>query len=265
MKNPEITESNVQYVSMWKVLAGDRPNADLTDRPGLSMCWADSPFPFWNAVFLTEEISDATLLRDRLNEASRYVGSKRHDGLIYICEDYLLGQAKKDLDAILASEKLQFALDITGMVGDILPLASPTYPSSLKFLRVTDEAALQLYADINSEGYGFPLDAGRAGLGGSRFWKETAFAYIGYEDGKAVSTASAIVNGGQLYLALVATRPDAQRRGFGAATVRHALQAAYDATGLRRTTLHATDAGFPVYQRVGYHRTTKFMTYTVNG
>jgi hypothetical protein len=35
----------------------------------------------------------------------------------------------------------------------------------------------------------------------------------------------------------------------------------YEATGLRRTILHATDTGFPVYQQVGYHRTTKFLTY----
>ena len=70
---------------------------------------------------------------------------------------------------------------------------------------------------------------------------------------------------GQLYLALVATRPDSQRKGFGEATVRHALQAAYEATGLTRTTLHATDAGYPMYQRVGYHRTTKFKTYRPAG
>lgn len=246
---------------MWKVLAGDRPNADLSDRPGLSICWADSPFPFWNAVFLTEAISDATLLRDRLSEASKYVRSKRHDGLVYICEDYVSGRAKDDLNAILISEKFQFALDVTGMVGNILPLTSSTHPRSLTFSRVTDEAALELYGDINSEAYGFPLDSGRAGLAGSNFWREIAFAYIGYEDGRAVSTASAIVNAGQLYLALVATRPEAQRKGYGEATVRHALEAAYTATGLQRTSLHATDAGFPVYRRVGYHRTTRFMTY----
>ncbi|WP_394365212.1 hypothetical protein [Paraburkholderia kirstenboschensis] len=77
----------------------------------------------------------------------------------------------------------------------------------------------------------------------------------------AVSTAAAIVNDGAVYLALVATRPDAQRNGFGEATVRCALSAAYHATGIRRTILHATDAGLPVYLRVGYHRTTVFKTY----
>jgi hypothetical protein len=41
--------------------------------------------------------------------------------------------------------------------------------------------------------------------------------------------------------------------------VRQALQAAHEATGIRRTVLHATEAGYPVYLRLGYHPTGKFM------
>jgi GNAT superfamily N-acetyltransferase len=261
MKNSEIVESNDQYISMWKVLAGDRAGADLSATAGLSMCWADNPFPFWNALFLTEQISDPERLSARLRTASAYMRSKRHGGLTYVCEDYLSGAAQDNIDAIVADAGLEFALNVTGMVGDVLPFNTVTSHPSLQFARASDEEALQLYADINSEGYGFPLEAGRAGLEGSTFWKKIAFSYIGYENGRAVSTAAAIVNDGQLYLALVATRPDAQRKGYGESTVRHALHAAYEATGLKRSSLHATDAGFPVYQRVGYHYATRFKTY----
>jgi GNAT superfamily N-acetyltransferase len=261
MKNPEIKESNDQYISMWKVLAGDRPGADLSEGAGLSMCWADSPFAFWNAVFLTEQIADAGQLVARLNASADYMRARRHAGLVYVCEDYLSGAAKDNLDAVAADAGLQFALDVRGMVGDILPLDAVAPHPTLQIRRVEDEEALMHYADINSEGYGFPLEAGRAGLAGSTLWKQTAFSFMGYENGRAVSTAAAIVNQGQLYLALVATRPEAQRKGYGEATVRHALQAAHQATGLKRTSLHATDAGFPVYRRVGYHYVTKFRTY----
>jgi GNAT superfamily N-acetyltransferase len=186
---------------------------------------------------------------------------KQRSGLVYVCEDLLSGMAREHLDAIAVSENLAFALNITGMAADILPLGIDTPRSVLEFARVDSEAALQAYADINSEGYGLALEAGRAGLAGSTFWKEVAFAYIGYLNGQPVSTAAAIVNDGQIYLALVAARPDVQRKGFGEAMVRHALNAAYHATGITRTTLHATDAGLPVYQRIGYHRTTVFKTY----
>lgn len=261
MKRSEFLESNDQFVSMWKVLAGDRQGADLRDRAGLSVCWTASPFPFWNALFVNEQISDRDLLQVRLRAALTYMRSKQHDGLLYVCEDLLSGAAKEALAEIVSSEKLAFSLNLTGMVGDILPLGTVSPPPFLEFVRVDNETALQAYADINSEGYGFLLDAGRAGLSGSTFWQEVAFAYIGYLKGKAVSTAAAIVNDGQIYLALVATRPEMQRNGFGEATIRYALNTACHATRINRTTLHATDAGLPIYQRLGYHRTTLFKAY----
>jgi GNAT superfamily N-acetyltransferase len=48
---------------------------------------------------------------------------------------------------------------------------------------------------------------------------------------------------------LVATTPDARRKGYGEAVVRHALQTAHEATGIRRTVLHATEDGYPIYLR----------------
>jgi GNAT superfamily N-acetyltransferase len=68
-----------------------------------------------------------------------------------------------------------------------------------------------------------------------------------------LSTATAIINEGCLFLFLVATMPEARRKRYGEAVVRYALQTAYQATGISRTVLHATEAGYPLYLRLGYH------------
>jgi GNAT superfamily N-acetyltransferase len=73
------------------------------------------------------------------------------------------------------------------------------------------------------------------------------------------TTATAIINEGCIFLFLVATAPDARRKGYGEAVTRHALQTAREATGIRRTVLHATEPGYPIYLRLGYHPTVKFM------
>jgi len=260
-KHAEISESNHQYVTMWKVLCGDRPDADLSEQPGLSLCWADSAFPFWNAIFVTEPHADPALLSKRLCESAAYMSQKQHAGLVYICEDFLNAAAQRNLDAIVKDAGLAFSMDIVGMAGDMLPYDATLLDTPLAFARVTDEAALLTYGEINAQGYGFAPEAGHAGLAGSLFWKSTAFSFIGYENGKAVSTAAAIVNEGALYVALVAVRPQAQCKGYGLATVRHALQAACKETGLTHAVLHASPAGFPVYLRAGFHRTTRFVTY----
>jgi GNAT superfamily N-acetyltransferase len=54
------------------------------------------------------------------------------------------------------------------------------------------------------------------------------------------------------YVAMVATEPAYQRRGFGDAVMRHALGLAADVHGEVPTTLHATPAGRPIYERMGY-------------
>ena len=132
MKQPgenEVDESVLQYASVWKVLVGVIPGADLTDRPGLSIRWADHDFPFWNAVFLTEQLTDGRVLQSRLEEASAYIREKRKNGLIYICQDYLSGSAQGGLPAALAKEKLELALPVHGMAGNFLPLKTPMHHS----------------------------------------------------------------------------------------------------------------------------------------
>lgn len=260
----EVVESMDQYSSVWKVLVAELPGADLKDEPGLSIRWADSLFPFWNAIFLTEPSIDITGLKSRLRDAVAYARTKRQPGLIYICEEYLTSSAKVDLAVVLAELRLELALPVHGMAGDILPLTASTHPA-LQMRRITEEAQLMVYADINCEGYSFPLEWGRTGLRGSHLWTEKAHSYLGYHEENPVCAASVVVHDECLYLALVATKPSAQRKGYGEAVVRHALQSAYDSTGLRRTILHASDAGFPVYRRVGYHKTASILAYKISG
>jgi predicted N-acetyltransferase YhbS len=58
--------------------------------------------------------------------------------------------------------------------------------------------------------------------------------------------------GGHRYAALVATIPERQRQGIGDAVMRFALEAARRTHGDCPSFLHATDAGRPVYERMGY-------------
>ncbi|HLJ04818.1 MAG TPA: GNAT family N-acetyltransferase, partial [Acetobacteraceae bacterium] len=122
------------------------------------------------------------------------------------------------------------------------------------FVRVRTEEQLMAFADLNSRAYAMPLEAGRDGLAGSVLWKSGMFSYLGLEDGVPVAAAATVATGNCLFLALVATAPEAQRKGYGEATVRKALFEGGRATGLTRTVLHATLAGTPVYQRIGYRK-----------
>jgi GNAT superfamily N-acetyltransferase len=148
---------------------------------------------------------------------------------------------------------LGLSLSGFGMAGDILPISEPHHPK-LDFVRVTAEDQLMAYADLNARAYGMLLEAGRDGLAGSALWKSGMYTYLGLENGVPVSAAATVATGNCLFLALVATAPEAQRKGDGEATVRKALFEGARATGLTRTVLRATLAGVPVYERIGYRK-----------
>jgi GNAT superfamily N-acetyltransferase len=256
----EVVESIEQFTSMWRVFLEERGDSDTTDWPDTSIRWADCAFPFWNMLFLTEKVIDSRVLAIRLRYAAAYMRSKREAGFVAVCEEYLTRSALASLHDVASQAGLEHASTAHGMAGDFLPIPSPAHPS-LRFARVRTEKALRAYADINSCAYGLPLGAVRTALGGSAFWKEKVHAYLGYENGVPVSAAATVANAGSLFLALVATIPAAQRKGHGEATVRKALFEGARATGLTRTILHATDAGFPVYKRVGYHKVSTIHVY----
>jgi GNAT superfamily N-acetyltransferase len=119
---------------------------------------------------------------------------------------------------------------MTGMAGDILPMESSGHPA-LRFVRISDDSTIRAFAELNCVSYNVPAEMSLSFVRVHTLWHEHAYGFVAYEGDKPVSTATAIVNDGCLFLFLVATAPDARRKGYGEAAVRHALQTAYEETG----------------------------------
>jgi GNAT superfamily N-acetyltransferase len=245
-------ESMEQLAAVWRVMVLDRdPDADVRDLPGIAVRWADCRFAFWNCITLTEAGTDAGLVKQRLNEAAQIMRSKKRPGFLWVFEDLLDDEARAELGTAAEQAGLAYAFPGTGMAGDLLPIPEPAHPD-LTFLRVTADEHLRSFADINSRAYGFSLEDGRDGLAGSTLWKNQVYAYLGVRDGVPVACAATVEAEGRLFVLLVATDPQWQRRGYGEAVTRKALYEGARATGLTRAALHATAAGAPVYPRIGF-------------
>jgi GNAT superfamily N-acetyltransferase len=256
--NGELAESLCQFISTWKLIGKPFPQVDDKDRPGLAISWPNRRFPFYNSLFLTEQLTDAHVLQERVEDAAAYMRACPQGGLFVVCMDNLGGSAKESLSTILARARLVQAIPMTGMAGDILPMEAPGH-SALRFVRIWDDSTIRAFAELNCVSYNVPIETSLSLVTEHTLWQEHAYGFVAYEGDKPISTATAIINEGCLFLFLVATAPDARRKGYGEAVVRHALQTAYEATGIRRTVLHATEAGYPLYLRLGYHPTGKFM------
>jgi GNAT superfamily N-acetyltransferase len=259
----ESRESVRQLAAVWGEIVNDRKSGEVKDLPGISIRWADTRFPFFNAITFTDVGAGRALLSSRLKKAAEYMARSKYSGLIWIFEDLLEPAARSELPRLAERTGLSLCLSGYSMAGNF-PMPEPTHPD-LDFVRVTTDEQVEAYFDINARAYGMPLDDVRDGMKQSTIWKAEAYSYLGLVDGRPVSAAAAIESDGSLFLALVATLPEAQRKGYGEATCRKALYEASRKTGLTRSVLHATMAGAPIYQRIGYQKIGTIGFYGLNG
>ena len=229
--DPEVAESLRQFITVWKRIGKPYAGVDQIDRPGLAITWPDIPFLFYNALFLTEQLTDIETLQSRVQEAADYMRGRSNGGLFIVCLDNLHGAAKESLPTILDQTNFVLpALLLTGMTGDILPMEAPGHPALRFEPVVAGTPTLQDLAQLNCVAYDLPVEMGRCLADEHTFWRDDAYGFVAYEADKPVSTTTAIIHEDCLYLLLVAPAPEARRRGYAEAVLRHALQTAHAAT-----------------------------------
>jgi ribosomal protein S18 acetylase RimI-like enzyme len=252
--SPLALESKDHLIVVWSDLVHDRGGQVSMD-DGVGRMWADSAFGFWNTVTLTGADIPADALGDQLGRAASFMRTRSRPGYLWVFEDLLSPQAKSELFRRAAEAGLEPAFSGRGMAGD-LSVPDPRHPE-LEFHRVETDEHLAVYGAINARAYGMPPSAGVDALAGSRLWRTGAVhAYLGYRDGRAVTCAATIAGPDSIFLALVATLPEEMRRGYGEAVTRKAIHEGGKRTGHRRVVLHATQAGQPVYERIGCRANT---------
>jgi hypothetical protein len=94
-----------------------------------------------------------------------------------VCLDYLSGDAKDELAATTQQESLP-TLPMTGTAGDILPLQENPHPS-LRLERISNEATIRDFVDLNSMSYNLSIEAGRSLVKEHTLWRDHAFGFVG--------------------------------------------------------------------------------------
>ncbi|TMM16290.1 MAG: GNAT family N-acetyltransferase [Actinobacteria bacterium] len=116
----------------------------------------------------------------------------------------------------------------------------------VEWARTRDAHAL---AAINEAAYGLPAGEFTAAM--SAFSDDPTLLYLARVDGRPAACLAALDDDGDCGIYLVATIPSARGRGLASALLQQALAEACE-RGCATSSLQATAAGFPVYQRCGY-------------
>ena len=237
-----------QFSEAWRLMCADAPAYAEESVEGLECIFSCVPVAFFNVGLVTEHQVSADGLRTHGERACRFAAAKEVPWLFVTTSEALAPGV--DAAATLDAVGLTPIMALTGMIADkVAPLAR--VPDGLQLTVPQDEGACATLLDVNSAAYAMDLDAAKTVMGKPSFWKPH-FPVLGLADGKPACTSAVIMVDDYRYVALVATDPGHQRRGFADAAMRQSLDDAARVHGNGPTFLHATDAGKPVYERMGY-------------
>jgi len=159
-----------------------------------------------------------------------------------------------DLEPVLSKHGFGFDNGTPGMAVDLQALNEPIETvDGLEIHVVENEKTLRAWTNVFINGYGLPSAWESATF---ELWKQMGFDlplrnYIGYLNGKPVSTSTLFNGGGAAGIWSVSTLREARGRGIGAALTLKPLQDAR-AMGYRIGVLQSSEMGFNIYKKLGF-------------
>ena len=227
-------------------MVGRMPSPRIESAAGVTSCFGNVPLMFLNVSIVDRPAATSDDLRALLHTAAERSASCEYPSGVILREDWLPFQ----WEDLIAEAGLAVLIPMTGMeAAELLPPRRPA--AQLEILRVANDALARDLAELNAHAYEMPIDAFEC-ISNMRLWQADSYGYVGYLDGKPVACAAALPVAGTVYIALVATLPEVQGKGYAETVMRSAVIQGQQAMSSARTTLHATDMGLPVYRAMGY-------------
>ena len=249
--NP-VRETTDLFIEAWKFMVGRLPSSRILEEENVVSCAGHVPLPFLNVAFQNAPAESVEAFRGVLADAARQMADCHFPAFVAVREDWL----PAGWESVAAEAGKASAMGLTGMETDaVLPARRPAPPLELR--RVVDDGTARDIAMLNADAYGVPGELFEC-MCNTHIWREDTHGFVGYLDGQPVTSAAAFPVAGTVYVALVASQPALQGRGYAETVMRHAIAEAQRATGLPRVTLHATDAGRPLYANMGFLPSARF-------
>jgi GNAT superfamily N-acetyltransferase len=246
--NSEINLSLSQVCGAWQQMCVSFPQAAFAETSAAQCLFAGIPIPFFNLGVLTREASSPEDLAGQAGEVCAWAQPHQLPWFLMATHENLAPGV--DAAAVLDDLGLMPLLNLTGMIAEEVAPAT-SLPEGLALAVPESDAGLLPMVTVNEAAYGMDMQCAYPMMANRAFWKGHV-PVVGSVAGEPVSCSAVMQVDGHHYVAFVASHPDHRRRGYADAAMRHSLEVAAQTHGKAPTFLHATDAGRPVYERMGY-------------
>ena len=239
-----LADADRNMVEAWEGLIANTPRPGRTELDGVLALSSGLPVPLFNPAYVTGAITDPAATVEAIT--AHYGGLGLPHCLVFR-EAVAPGLAEACTAAGMV-EHWQPPL----MLLDPIPEAPSTPAPDGLDVRAVDAASVDAYVDVIAAGFEMPRDLAAMALGEALLLESPGFTgFLATLDGEPVATSGLFLTGTTAGVYNVATVPAARGRGIGAAVTWSAALAGR-AAGAPRSILQASEAGEPVYTRMGY-------------
>ncbi|MBV8841446.1 MAG: GNAT family N-acetyltransferase [Bryobacterales bacterium] len=211
----------------------------------------------FNIAFLTQPLGAPQDLAQVLQQCGRYYSQYRVRWSFWLCDDLLdpvLRRRSRDLFTAAGMRQISQA---PGMVTSSLSVPWRVLPS-LDCRPVDNKSTRFAFAELTSVCFDIPLSVARAVYEPERAWMGDYRGFVGYSGARPVSMLALVRAERALGIYSLGTLPEYRRRGYGEAMLRTALAERREAEPM---VLESTEAGYPLYRRLGFREMARFTVY----
>jgi len=227
---------NLDGIEAWlRLIASSSPDAELIERDGVTAL-LNRAAPE-RSVFNSVVARRAEALTGNRDELARIYAEKGCAWTVWIPE------GDRDAAALLAAAGHTLDAEPRAMGMDLAAVEAPDFGD----FEWTTAGSTELMCSINDRAYGYDDGTWLRGMGTG----DVGRTYFATFDGQSLSTATAVDADGDCLITCVATVPESRGQGLAGRLIQRALVDARE-RGCTTTTLQATKAGAPVYERIGY-------------
>jgi ribosomal protein S18 acetylase RimI-like enzyme len=257
MPEPEVRAVADNLMQALRFFGHARASSEIQDLPGLSLIFCGLNYAAFNAALLARPVNgDVKELSRLIQFSAQQFDSRNLRWTCWICDDFLSRGVLRDADRIFSKYGLRPLTEAPGMYAEGLHPPHHKLPS-LEVRPVVDAESRSAFAEIMSVAFEIPSGVCTAIYGSEFAWTGEFRGYVGFVDGKAVTTAAAMITGDVIGLYSVATLPGYRRMGHAEAIMRVVIEQ----SGAARTVLQSTRSGLSLYERMGYRAVTNFNVY----
>ena len=225
------------------------------DLPGLRLVYSSIGQAVFNAAMLTEAVQTGAELRRRLERARDYFARRNQAWSLWLSEEWLAdAEVRHEADRIFGECGLTFSSNPPGMLAARLAAPRRAVPR-LEFRRIGDPLTRIDFCHVMSMAFEGPFATLLEAYNRNEFWEGAFEGWVGYHEGRAVTSACTVATPEAVGLYAVATSPHEQRKGYGEAVMRQAVAHYGDE---RPVVLQSSPAGLSLYQQMGFEIVSNF-------